>query len=50
MTPRTLALVQCVLGYLAFAEAVRPQLWLGALVILAGVWLASTGADRQSSP
>jgi S-adenosylmethionine uptake transporter len=39
-----------VIGYLAFAEAVRPQVWLGALVILAGVWLASTGADRQSSP
>lgn len=43
-----------VLGYVFFAEEVRPQVWLGALVILGAVWLASsskvTGADRQSSP
>ncbi|WP_439532701.1 DMT family transporter [Polymorphobacter sp.] len=39
-------------GYVFLAEAVRPQIWAGAALIFAGVWLVSRpiSADRRSSP
>jgi small multidrug resistance pump len=33
------------LGWLVFAEPLTPAMWVGFLLIMAGVWLVETGAD-----